>query len=106
MPANMEAAVEGVNDACNRTAEVAGVYGHLSPTTLTSELWVAPSAGIVQWCLPPLRQQTGKVASAMLGRNKGSTSGRPKSNISEMASARRTAHCSAGECSAAWPRPL
>ena len=106
MPAKIDAAVEGVNDGSNRNAEVAGVYGHLSLTTRTSEPWVAPSEGIAHWCLPPLRQQTGNVASAMLGQNKGSTSGRLKSSISEMDSARRTAHCSSDERSVAWPCPL
>ncbi len=66
-PAKIEAAVEGVNDGSNRTAAVAGVYGHLSLTMLRSEPRVAPSEGIAHWCLPALRQQTGKAASAMRG---------------------------------------
>jgi hypothetical protein len=41
----------------------------------------------------------------MLGRNKGSTTGRLKSNISEMASARRTGYCSPHEPRRAQPRP-
>jgi hypothetical protein len=47
MPANTEAAVEGVKDGNNRTAE-AGVYGHFSLTLRASKPWLPLSDGVAQ----------------------------------------------------------